>query len=67
MSALHKYETWIDNNPVSVITDHKGLDGWVSEHLDTRTGPRGRMGSLAWILFRIQPVSTVCTVSIMQW
>ena len=44
VSALRKYETWIGNNPVSVITDHKSLDGWLSVQLDTPSGPRGRRG-----------------------
>ena len=44
VSALRKYETCIGNNPISVITDHKSLGGWVSEHLDTPSGPRGRRG-----------------------
>ena len=44
MSALCKNKTWIGNNPVSVITGHKSLDGWVSEHFDTPSGPRGRRG-----------------------
>ena len=42
VSALRKYETWIGNNRVSVNTDHKSPDGWVSEHLGTLSGPRDR-------------------------
>ena len=32
MRSLSRYETWIGNNPVSVVTDHKSLDGWASEN-----------------------------------
>ena len=42
VAALRKYETWVGNNPVSVITHHKSPDVWLSEHFDI-TGPQGTL------------------------
>ena len=44
VEALRKYQRWIGNNPVSVVTDHKSLDAWATEHLNTPSGPLGRHG-----------------------
>ena len=44
VEALRKYQTWIGNNPVSVVTDHKSLDAWATQDLNTPSGPLGRRG-----------------------
>ena len=40
--ALKKWETWIGMQPVLVLTDHKALESWAKEVLDTPSGPVGR-------------------------
>ena len=40
--ALQKWESWIGNQPVLVLTDHKALESWAKEVLDTPSGPLGR-------------------------
>ena len=40
--ALQKWESWICNQPVLVLTDHKSLESWAKEVLDTPSGPLGR-------------------------
>ena len=42
VSALRKWAGWIGFQPVVVKTDHKALESWVTEHIDTPSGPRGR-------------------------
>ena len=42
VEALRKYQTWIGNHPVASVTDHKSLDAWATEHLNTPSGPLGR-------------------------
>ena len=42
VAALRKWAGWIDFQPVVVKTDHRSLEHWVSEHVDTPSGPRGR-------------------------
>ena len=44
VEALRKYRTWIGNNPVWVVTDHKSLDALATEHFNTPSGPLGRRG-----------------------
>ena len=40
--ALQKWENWIGLQPVLVLTDHKALESWTRELLDTPSGPVGR-------------------------
>ena len=40
--ALRKWAGWIGYQPVVVLTDHKSLEDWVHEHVDTPSGPAGR-------------------------
>ena len=42
VSALRKWAAWIGFQPVLILTDHKALESWVSEHVDTPSGPAGR-------------------------
>ena len=42
VSALRKWSSWIGFQPVLILTDHKALESWVSEHVDTPSGPAGR-------------------------
>ena len=40
--ALQKWETWIGLQPVLVLTDHKAIESWAKELLETPSGPVGR-------------------------
>ena len=40
--ALQKWESWIGLQKVLVLTDHKALESWAREVLDTPSGPLGR-------------------------
>ena len=40
--ALRKWAGWIGFQPVVVLTDHRSLENWVTEQVDTPSGPRGR-------------------------
>ena len=40
--ALQKWASWIGLQPVLVLTDHKALESWTKEALDTPSGPAGR-------------------------
>ena len=40
--ALQKWESWIWLQPVLILTDHKALESWPTEVLDTPSGPLGR-------------------------
>jgi hypothetical protein len=40
--ALQKWESWIGLQPILVLTDHKALESWTKELLDTPSGPIGR-------------------------
>jgi len=40
--ALRKWAGWIGYQPVVVKTDHKSLEHWVTEHVDTPSGPASR-------------------------
>ena len=40
--ALRKWETVIGFQPVLVLSDHKALEKWAQEALDTPSGPLGR-------------------------
>ena len=42
VAALRKWSGLIGFQPVLVTTDHKSLEDWVTEHVDTPSGPRGR-------------------------
>ena len=42
--ALTKWASWIGVQPVMVLTDHKTLEAWTHETLDTPSGPAGRRG-----------------------
>ena len=39
---LKKWAGWIGLQPVLVTTDHKSLEDWVHEKMDTPSGPAGR-------------------------
>ena len=42
VASLHKWSSWIRLRPVDVLTDHKSLENWYSELVDTPSGPSGR-------------------------
>ena len=42
VAALQKWAGWIGFQPVLVTTDHKSLESWVKENVETPSGPRGR-------------------------
>ena len=42
MEALKKWAGWVGLQPVVVTTDHKSLEDWVHEKVDTPSGPAGR-------------------------
>ena len=42
VSALRKWAGWIGLQPVLITTDHKSLEDWVLEKMDTPSGPAGR-------------------------
>jgi putative transposase len=42
VAALRKWAGHIGYQPVIVVTDHRSLQDWVTEHVDTPSGPRGR-------------------------
>ena len=42
VSALRKWAGVIAFQPVLVLTDHKALESWAKEHVDTPSGPAGR-------------------------
>ena len=42
VSALRKWDGVIGFQPVEVHTDHRSLEHWVTEHINTPSGPRGR-------------------------
>ena len=55
--ALQKWETWIGLQPVLVLTDHKAIESWAKEVLDTPSGPVGRRARWHQIFFEICPFS----------
>ena len=42
VEALKKWAGWVGLQPVVVTTDHKSLEDWVQEKVDTPSGPAGR-------------------------
>jgi hypothetical protein len=42
VAALRKWAGWIGFQPVIVRTDCRSLENWVTEQVDTPSGPRGR-------------------------
>ena len=42
--ALQKWASWIGLQPVLILTDHKAIEQWATEVLDTPSGPAGRRG-----------------------
>ena len=41
--ALQKWSNYIGLQPVLILTDHKSLEVWATETLDTPSGPAGRL------------------------
>ena len=52
MAALQKWEGIINFQSVEVWTDHQALRHWVTEHVETPSGPRGRRARWHQILSR---------------
>jgi len=44
LACLHTWSGIIDFQPIVVLTDDRALEHWVTEHVDTPSGPRGRRG-----------------------
>ena len=42
MASLVKWAGWIGTSPITVVTDHKSLESWVQEYVETPSGPTGR-------------------------
>ena len=45
--ALRKWSGWIGLQPVLITTDHKSLEDWVKEKVDTPSGPAARQSPMA--------------------
>ena len=54
--ALRTWAGWIGFQPVFVLTDHKSLENWTKEFVDTPSGPAARRARLheALIPFQIE-------------
>ena len=50
--ALSKWASWIGLQPVLIMTDHKSLESWQRELLDTPSGPAGRRNRWHELLLR---------------
>ena len=46
VASLRKWAGYIGFQPVLVATDHKSLEDWVTEYVDTPSGPRGQRARL---------------------
>ena len=44
VSALETWASWIGQQPVLILTDHKTLQSWTHEILKDPMGPSGRRG-----------------------
>ena len=42
VASLRKWAGWIGYQPVMLLTDHKALEAWVNEFVNTPSGPAGR-------------------------
>ena len=42
VASIIKWSGWVGTNPVTVVTDHKFLESWVKEYVETPSGPTGR-------------------------
>jgi hypothetical protein len=52
-STLKKFASWINFQPVLFLTDHRTLESWVSEVLDTPSGPAARKARWHELICRI--------------
>ena len=52
ITALLKWASWINYQPLLILTDHKSLESWHKELLDTPSGPAGRRYRWHELLFR---------------
>ena len=43
VSALKKWAGWVCLQPVLILTDHKSLEDWVKEKMDTPSGSGARL------------------------
>ena len=42
IASLTKWAGWIGSSEVTVVTDHKSMESWIREAVDTPSGPTGR-------------------------
>ena len=42
IACLFHWHGWIGTTPVDVVTDHKSLEAWTTEYVQTPSGPTGR-------------------------
>jgi len=54
VSILKKYTSLIGHQPILILTDHKSLENWATEILDTPGGPSGRRARWHILLSRFK-------------
>ena len=52
VSAIQKWGSWIELQPLLVLTNHKNIEYWATEILDSPTGPSGRQTRWHMLLSR---------------